>query len=70
MNARRTGATLWSRPRCRMLALGGGALGQTPPQAAAPLKIGIIGAGHIGGTLAALWVRRDTRSTDLLAPSG
>jgi predicted dinucleotide-binding enzyme len=37
-----------------MLALGGGALGQTPPQA--PLRIGIIGAGHIGGTLAALWV--------------
>jgi predicted dinucleotide-binding enzyme len=36
-----------------MLALGG-ALGQTPPQA--PLRIGIIGAGHIGGTLAALWV--------------
>lgn len=37
-----------------MLALGGGAFGQTPPQA--PLRIGIIGAGHIGGTLAALWV--------------
>jgi 8-hydroxy-5-deazaflavin:NADPH oxidoreductase len=37
-----------------MLSLGGGALGQTPPQA--PLRIGIIGAGHIGGTLAALWV--------------
>ena len=36
-----------------MLALGSG-LGQTPPQA--PLRIGIIGAGHIGGTLAALWV--------------
>jgi len=32
-----------------------------PPPAAtpagAPLKIGIIGAGHIGGTLAALWVK-------------
>jgi 8-hydroxy-5-deazaflavin:NADPH oxidoreductase len=37
-----------------MLALGGGAFGQAPPQA--PLRIGIIGAGHIGGTLAALWV--------------
>ena len=37
-----------------MLSLAGGALGQTPPQA--PLRIGIIGAGHIGGTLAALWV--------------
>src|SRR5262252_2509135 len=24
---------------------------------AAPLKIGIIGAGHIGGTLAKLWVK-------------
>ena len=33
----------------------------TPPPPAAPLKIGIIGAGHIGGTLAALWVRPDTR---------
>jgi predicted dinucleotide-binding enzyme len=29
----------------------------TPPQPAAPLKIGIIGAGHIGGTLALLWVQ-------------
>jgi predicted dinucleotide-binding enzyme len=27
-----------------------------PPAAAAPLRIGIIGAGHIGGTLARLWV--------------
>jgi 8-hydroxy-5-deazaflavin:NADPH oxidoreductase len=27
-----------------------------PAAAAAPLKIGIIGAGHIGGTLARLWV--------------
>jgi len=27
------------------------------PQAGAPLKIGIIGAGHIGGTLATLWVQ-------------
>jgi 8-hydroxy-5-deazaflavin:NADPH oxidoreductase len=27
------------------------------PQAAVPLKIGIIGAGHIGGTLATLWVQ-------------
>jgi predicted dinucleotide-binding enzyme len=26
------------------------------PQAGAPLKIGIIGTGHIGGTLATLWV--------------
>lgn len=28
-----------------------------PPRPEAPLRIGIIGAGHIGGTLAALWVR-------------
>ncbi len=27
------------------------------PQPDAPLRIGIIGAGHIGGTLAALWVQ-------------
>ena len=36
------------------------AAAETPsaaPQAHAPLKIGIIGAGHIGGTLAALWVQ-------------
>ena len=29
----------------------------TPAPAQAPQKIGIIGAGHIGGTLAALWVQ-------------
>jgi predicted dinucleotide-binding enzyme len=29
------------------------------PAAEAPLKIGIIGAGHIGGTLASLWVKAD-----------
>ena len=29
----------------------------TAPAAEAPLKIGIIGAGHIGGTLASLWVK-------------
>jgi predicted dinucleotide-binding enzyme len=51
MNAPRR-HVLWAA--LSMLALGGGALGQTPPQA--PLRIGIIGAGHIGGTLAALWV--------------
>jgi predicted dinucleotide-binding enzyme len=51
MNAPRRHA-LWAA--LSMLSLGGGALGQTPPQA--PLRIGIIGAGHIGGTLAALWV--------------
>ena len=32
-----------------------GAAGAVP--AVAPLKIGIIGAGHIGGTLASLWVK-------------
>jgi 8-hydroxy-5-deazaflavin:NADPH oxidoreductase len=31
--------------------------GAPAPQARAPLKIGIIGSGHIGGTLAALWVK-------------
>jgi 8-hydroxy-5-deazaflavin:NADPH oxidoreductase len=47
-----------------MLVLGASMLGavstgpaETPPaQPAAPLKIGIIGTGHIGGTLATLWV--------------
>ncbi|HEY0767975.1 MAG TPA: NAD(P)-binding domain-containing protein [Steroidobacteraceae bacterium] len=35
------------------------AAGETPAQARpeAPLKIGIIGAGHIGGTLASLWAK-------------
>ena len=33
------------------------AAGPPVPQAAAPLKIGIIGTGHIGGTLATLWVQ-------------
>ncbi|MGH8306129.1 MAG: NAD(P)-binding domain-containing protein, partial [Steroidobacteraceae bacterium] len=28
----------------------------TPPAGAAAMKVGIIGAGHIGGTLARLWV--------------
>jgi 8-hydroxy-5-deazaflavin:NADPH oxidoreductase len=31
-------------------------IGGAAPVAGAPLKIGIIGAGHIGGTLAKLWV--------------
>lgn len=31
--------------------------GGAAPADTAPLKIGIIGAGHIGGTLAALWVQ-------------
>src|SRR4051794_36229910 len=30
--------------------------GHTAPPDARPMKIGIIGAGHIGGTLATLWV--------------
>ena len=34
---------------------GAAAAGAAP--AVAPLKIGIIGAGHIGGTLASLWVK-------------
>lgn len=32
------------------------ASGRAAPPAAHPMKIGIIGAGHIGGTLARLWV--------------
>jgi predicted dinucleotide-binding enzyme len=49
----------------RTLLLAGAALGlvarlapaaDAPPTAQAPLKIGIIGAGQIGGTLAGLWV--------------
>jgi predicted dinucleotide-binding enzyme len=32
------------------------AAADAPTQSAAPLKIGIIGTGHIGGTLARLWV--------------
>ena len=31
--------------------------GASATEAAVPVKIGIIGAGHIGGTLAALWVQ-------------
>jgi 8-hydroxy-5-deazaflavin:NADPH oxidoreductase len=32
------------------------AAAEAPAQSAAPLKIGIIGTGHIGGTLARLWI--------------
>ena len=35
----------------------GARAGEGSAARAAPLKIGIIGAGHIGGTLAALWVK-------------
>ena len=38
------------------LAAAGVARAGAEPAAGAPLKIGIIGAGHIGGTLARLWV--------------
>jgi len=37
-------------------ALAANAGGGAAPSGAAPLKIGIIGSGHIGGTLAKLWV--------------
>ena len=37
-----------------LVVLGSPAAAQTPK---APVKIGIIGAGHIGGTLATLWVK-------------
>jgi 8-hydroxy-5-deazaflavin:NADPH oxidoreductase len=45
--------------RRRALLLGCAALvvGAANPPSGAPLKIGIIGAGHIGGTLATLWVK-------------
>jgi len=38
------------------LVLSTGAAWAAPPAGGAPTKIGIIGAGHIGGTLARLWV--------------
>ena len=31
------------------------------PAGGTPIKIGIIGSGHIGGTLGTLWARRATR---------
>jgi 8-hydroxy-5-deazaflavin:NADPH oxidoreductase len=54
-------------PRRALAALGGvllaclasaasAAAAPAPPAAATPVKIGIIGTGHIGGTLARLWV--------------
>jgi predicted dinucleotide-binding enzyme len=39
------------------LALATSTLAQNPEPTTKPAKIGIIGAGHIGGTLAELWVR-------------
>ena len=38
------------------LVLSTGPAGAAPPAGGTPVKIGIIGAGHIGGTLARLWV--------------
>ncbi len=40
-----------------LIAWAGAAPADDAPAKPAPLKIGIIGAGHIGGTLAALWVQ-------------
>jgi predicted dinucleotide-binding enzyme len=40
-----------------LLALATSTLAQTPEPTTKPAKIGIIGAGHIGGTLAELWVK-------------
>jgi 8-hydroxy-5-deazaflavin:NADPH oxidoreductase len=43
-----------------LLATGSAVVAETPataPDAATPVKIGIIGTGHIGGTLATLWVQ-------------
>ena len=36
---------------------GGGAMGQVPGGPASHTKIGVIGSGHIGGTLGRLWVQ-------------
>jgi predicted dinucleotide-binding enzyme len=40
-----------------LLALATSTLAQTPEPTTKPANIGIIGAGHIGGTLAELWVK-------------
>ena len=40
-----------------LIAWAGAAPADDAPAKPAPLRIGIIGAGHIGGTLAALWVQ-------------
>jgi predicted dinucleotide-binding enzyme len=54
---RRTAAALCSALLACLAAAGSAAAASAPPTApAAPLRIGIIGAGHIGGTLARLWV--------------
>ena len=56
--ARRTRTLL--QTAAAALALGLAPLGMSAPAEtgqAAPVKIGIIGAGHIGGTLARLWVK-------------
>ena len=42
---------------CTVAAAGAAGAAGAAPAAQAPLKIGIIGAGHIGGTLASLWVK-------------
>jgi 8-hydroxy-5-deazaflavin:NADPH oxidoreductase len=53
----RRAAALCSALLACLAAAGAAAAGPAQPAAAAaPLKIGIIGAGHIGGTLARLWV--------------
>jgi predicted dinucleotide-binding enzyme len=50
---------LWAAAAVALMACTAAAAGATGavPAAEAPLKIGIIGAGHIGGTLASLWVK-------------
>lgn len=53
---------LWPGARALVLSLvallaAAGPLRAAPPPAHAPIKIGIIGAGHIGGNLARLWVK-------------
>jgi predicted dinucleotide-binding enzyme len=54
---RRAAAALCSALLACLAGAGFAAAAPAPPaSAAAPLRIGIIGAGHIGGTLARLWV--------------
>jgi len=59
MNGTRYPRALGVTAAVALMALTAAAVGAAgaAPAAEAPLKIGIIGAGHIGGTLASLWVK-------------
>ena len=56
MNGTRHPRVLSTTAAVALMAWTAAAMGAAPA-AEAPLKIGIIGAGHIGGTLASLWVK-------------